>query len=70
MPVSATVVTDPLFAATIAGIFVSTQGRCPAFVQSVERTQGKTIGLALLNILRPKPIDDMGNFMLWTLHYF
>jgi len=68
--VAATVVTDPLFAATIAGIFVPAQGRGPAFVQSIERTHDKAVGLTLVNILPPKPIDDPGNFILWTLHYF
>jgi hypothetical protein len=70
IPVTTTVVAVTFTTAAITSICVSTQGRCPAFVQSVERTQGKIIGLALLNILQPKPIDDMGNFILWTLHYF
>jgi hypothetical protein len=51
MPVAATVVTDPLFAATIANIFVSTQSRCPAFLQSVKGSHSKAIGLALLHKL-------------------
>jgi len=68
--VAAAIVTDPLFAATITGIFVSAKGRCPAFVQSIERTHHKAVGLTLVNILPSKPIDDLGTFILWTLHYF
>jgi hypothetical protein len=68
--VATTIVTDPLFPTTIASIFVTTQSRCPAFIQSIERTHHKAVGLALVNILPPKPIDDMGNFKLWMLHYF
>ena len=70
IPVTATVIAVAFTIATITLINVSTQGRCPAFVHSVERTLAKAIGLALLNILSSKPIDDMGNFKLWTLHYF
>jgi hypothetical protein len=70
MSVTAAIVTDPLPATTIAGIFVSAQGHGTAFMQSIERTHHKAVGLTLINILPPKPIDDLGNFILWTLHYF
>jgi hypothetical protein len=70
MAVTAAIVTDSLFPATVANIFVSSQSRCTTLVQSIERTHHKTVGLTLVNILSSKPIDDLGNFILWTLHYF
>jgi len=69
MAIATAIVTDALFAATIANIFVSAQCRCPAILQRIKRTQGKAVGLALLNKLRPKPIDDPGDFKL-RAHYF
>jgi hypothetical protein len=70
MAVTAAIIADPLFPATIANIFVSTQGHGTAFMQSIERTHHKAVGLTLVNIMLSKPIDDLGNFILWTLHYF
>ena len=49
---------------------MAAQCRCPAFLQGIECTYSKTIGLALLNKLRPKPIDDQGNFKLRAHYYF
>jgi len=69
MAVTATVVTDAFPTATIAGIFVAAQGRCPAFLQRIEGPHSKTIGPVLLNKLRPKPFNDLGNFKLGA-HYF
>jgi len=51
MTVPATVVTDLLLTATIAHIFVPAQCCCPAFLQSIERAQGKAVGLAPPNKL-------------------
>src|SRR5450759_938922 len=51
MPVATTVVTDAFPSATITSIFVATQCRCPAFLQSIECSHSKAIGLALLNKL-------------------
>lgn len=47
MAVAATVVTESLFSATIATIFMSSQSRCSAFEQSVKGSHCKAIGLAL-----------------------
>jgi hypothetical protein len=70
MTVTAAVVTDPLFVAAIADIFVPAQGRCAALLQGIECTQGKTIGLILLNKLIPKPIYDLGELKLRAHYYF
>jgi D-serine deaminase-like pyridoxal phosphate-dependent protein len=70
MTVAATVVADPLFIAAIADIFVPAQGRCTALLQGIERTQGKTVGPALLNILQPKLTYDLGELKLRAHYYF
>ena len=70
MTVATTIVTYPLPTATVAKIYMSAQSRCTAFLQCIERTYHKTIGLAPLNILLSKPIYDLGNFKLWTERYF
>ena len=70
MAVATAVVAVALLTASIANIFVSAQSRCPALLQGIERAQGKAIGLALVNILTPKPINDLGNFKLRTHYYF
>jgi hypothetical protein len=70
MAVATAVVANPLFIAAIADIFVPAQSRCTAFLQSIERSHCKAIGLALLNILPPKPINDLGNFKLRAHYYF
>ena len=57
MAVTATVVADPLIIATIANIFVPAQSRCPAFLQSVECSQGKALGLTVLNLLASKSVN-------------
>jgi hypothetical protein len=51
MAITTTVVTDVFPTTTITGIFMAAQGRCPAFLQSIECAHSKTIGLALLNKL-------------------
>ena len=70
MAVATTVVTNPLFIAAIADIFVPTQSRGPTLLQGIERTQGKAIGQVLLNIFSPKPIYDLGEFKLRAHYYF
>jgi hypothetical protein len=70
MTVTTAVVTYPLFIAAIADIFMPAQGRCTALLQGIERTQGKAVGLALVNILRPKPTYDLGEFKLSAHYYF
>jgi hypothetical protein len=70
MAVATAVITYPLLPAGIAKIFMSSQSRCPAFLNGIQRTHNKTVRLALLNILLSKPIYDLGNFKLRALHYF
>jgi hypothetical protein len=70
MTVTTTIITYPLLTAGIAKIFMSAQSRCTAFLQGIKGTYHKTVGLAFLNILLSKPIYDLGNFKLRTVHYF
>jgi hypothetical protein len=49
---------------------VATQSRCSAFLQGIKGTHHKTVGLVLLNKLLSKPVDDLGNLKLRTVHYF
>ena len=70
MAIATAVVTNPLFIAAIADIFVPTQSRGPTLLQGIERTQGKAIGQVLLNIFSPKPIYDLGELKLRAHYYF
>lgn len=70
MTVTAAVITYPLLTTAVAIINVPAQGRSTAFLNGIESTQNKTIGIASLNILLSKPIYDLGNLKLRTMHYF
>jgi hypothetical protein len=70
MTVATTIITYPLLTAGIAIIYVSAQGRCTAFLKGIKRTYNKTVGLIHLNILLSKPINDLSDLKLWTVHYF
>jgi hypothetical protein len=70
MTVTTTIITYPLLTADIAKIFMPSQSRCATLLQGIKGTYHKTVGLTLLNILLSKPIYDLGNFKLRTLHYF
>ena len=68
--VATAIVADAFLTATETNIYVSAQSRCATLLQGIEGTYHKTVGLALLNILLSKPIYDLGNFKLRTVHYF
>ena len=70
MTVTATVITYPLLTAAVAIFYVSTKGRCTAFLKGIQSTYHKTVGMAPLNKLLSKPIYDLGNLKLWPMHYF
>ena len=70
MAVATAIVADAFLTTRVANIFVSAKGRRPALMQGIEGSYHKTIGLALINILLPKPIDDLGNLELRAMHYF
>jgi cobalamin synthase len=49
MAIATTIITETFMTTTIATIFVSAQCLSAALLQSIQGTQGKTIGLALTN---------------------
>jgi hypothetical protein len=70
MTVATAIVTYPLPATAVAIIDVSAQRCCPALLQGIKGAHNKTIGSILLHKLLSKPIYDLGNFKLRSLHYF
>src|ERR1035437_2045970 len=70
MTVATTIITVAFMTTTIATIFVSAQCLRAALLQSIERSQGKCIGMALADKVCPKPVDDLGEFIFRACHYF
>jgi hypothetical protein len=69
MTIATTIIAEALLATTVAGITVSAIRWRSALLQGIQRSQGKSVGMALRHISCSKPFDDLGNFIFRTFHY-
>jgi hypothetical protein len=60
MPVAATIEAGPFAATTIASVYVSAKSRGAALLQRIKRSDDKTIGVVLFNVLSGETTYDLG----------
>jgi hypothetical protein len=68
MPVSAAVVADAFAPAAIAALNMSAQGRGPAFLKCVERTDNIAVGLVFFDVLRSETVNDLSQPVSGIMH--